>query len=337
MIKRLISSFSNLQSVVQGVQINCLPSINRFVAIAMILPGLLVLSGCDWVVMNPSGYIAEQEAFLIVISTILMLVVIVPVIILTIVYAWKYRASNRDAEYDPDWHHSATLETIIWTAPLIIILILSGITFVATHRLDPYLPLTRISADKPIDENIETLVIEVVALDWKWLFLYPELGIATVNELAAPVDRPIKFKITSGSVMNSFYIPALAGQIYAMSGMETKMHAVINEKGVFDGFSANYSGHGFSQMRFKFHGVDESGFDHWVAKVRASNETLGQQSFLNLEKQTTGHPVEYYGKVEQSLYHNILNRCVAPGTTCMDELMHRDKHGAKHMTKYTGK
>ncbi len=308
---------------------------NTFVSKCLLLTSTLLLSGCDWVVMNPFGDIAKQEAFLINVSTGLMLIVIVPVIFLTIWFAWKYRASNHDAPYEPDWHHSATLETIIWTAPLIIILILSGLTFVATHRLDPYLPISRISEDKPIPENTETLVIEVVALDWKWLFFYPEYGIATVNEIAAPVDRPIQFKITSGSVMNSFYIPALAGQIYAMSGMETQMHAVINEKGVFDGFSANYSGHGFSKMHFKFHGLDTKGFNQWVEKVRSpKNQKLGSEAFLELEKKTIGHRVTYYGGVEDNLYHKILNLCVTPNTICMDEMMHQDKHRAKQAVKH---
>ena len=216
--------------------------------------------------MNPSGDVAKQQASLIWIATWLMLIVIIPVFILTALFAWKYRASNHDAEYDPDWHHSTTVEIVVWTIPLIIIIILSGITFVATYRLDPYTPITRISEEQPLPADAEPLVIEVVALDWKWLFLYPEQGVAAVNELAAPVDRQIRFKITSGSVMNSFFIPALAGQIYAMSGMETELHAVINEPGVFDGFSANYSGHGFSHMRFKFHGVDDAGFDAWIDK-----------------------------------------------------------------------
>ncbi len=310
---------------------------NRLVTSLLLLVNTLTLSGCNWVVMNPSGDIAKQQAFLITISTLLMLIVIVPVIILTILFAWKYRASSRNAEYDPDWHHSPTVETVVWTAPLIIILVLSGITFVATHRLDPYMPIRQISADVPVPENIDTLVIEAVALDWKWLFLYPEQGVATVNEVAAPVDRPIQFKITSGSVMNSLYIPALAGQIYAMSGMETKLHAVINEEGVYDGFSGNYSGHGFSGMRFKFHGMDEVGFDNWIEKLRVSGGSLVSTSYLELEKQTTNHPVIYYGNVDKRLYHNILNRCVEVGTTCMDELMHRDTHRSEHTVKHEGK
>jgi len=285
--------------------------------------------------MNPFGYIAKQEAFLINISTLLMLLVIVPVIIMTVWFAWKYRASSPDKpKYEPDWHHSATLETIIWTAPLIIILVLSGLTYVATHRLDPYLPISKIDADTPIPEGVEPLVIEVVALDWKWLFFYPEYGIATVNEIAAPVDRPIQFKITSATVMNSFYIPALAGQIYAMSGMETQLHAVINAEGAFDGFSANYSGHGFSQMHFKFHGVDKQGFDDWVKKVRASeNKQLDSKTYIELEKKTIGHSITHYGGFEDNLYHNILNRCVSPEQTCIDKLMHQDSKRAKHAIK----
>lgn len=312
------------------MQTNPVPKKNRLLSSLSLLASTLLLSGCDWVVMNPSGDIAKQEAFLINISTLLMLIIIIPVLFLTVYYAWKYKASN-NSEYDPDWHHSATLETIIWTVPLAIILMLSGLTYVATHRLDPYEPISRISADKPLPEEANTLVIEAVSLDWKWLFLYPELGIATVNEIAAPVDRPIKFKITSGTVMNSLYIPALAGQIYAMAGMETQLHAVINKKGIYDGFSANYSGHGFSGMRFKFHGVDNKEFDEWVEKVRSSdNNVLDSAAFLELEKKTTNHSIVHYKNVEENLYHNILNLCVKAGVVCKDELMHGSKSKTSH-------
>ncbi len=298
------------------------------IAIAVIGSALvLALGGCDWVVLEPSGDVARQQAQLIWIATWLMLIVIVPVFILTALFAWKYRASNREADYDPEWHHSTTLEIVIWTIPLMIIIVLSGITFVATHRLDPYAPISRISEDQPVPENVETLVIEAVSLDWKWLFLYPQYGVAAVNELAAPVDRPIRFKITSGSVMNSFFIPALAGQIYAMAGMETKLHAVINEPGVYDGYSANYSGHGFSQMRFDFHAVDEAGFDDWLDQLRARGAALGDRTYLELEKPTMDHPVTYYATVEEGLYHDILNRCVAGRAPCIDQQMqHRALH-----------
>ena len=200
--------------------------------------------------MNPSGDIANQQGRLIVVSTVLMLIIIIPVIALTIFFAWRYRQSNKEADYSPDWDHSTQLELAIWAAPLLIIIALGAITWISTHTLDPYRPLSRLDAERPVPAEAKPLVVEVVALDWKWLFIYPEQGFATVNEMAAPVDRPITFKITATSVMNSFFIPALAGQIYAMPGMETKLHAVINKPGEFEGFSANYSGAGFSGMRF---------------------------------------------------------------------------------------
>ncbi|MBU2286953.1 MAG: COX aromatic rich motif-containing protein, partial [Gammaproteobacteria bacterium] len=158
-------------------------------------------------------------------------------------------------------------------------------------------------------------------LDWKWLFIYPDQGVATVNELVAPVDVPINFKITSSSVMNSFFIPALAGQIYAMPGMETKLHAVINKAGVFNGFSANYSGAGFSGMHFKFHGVSQEDFNRWVTQAKASDGRLDRAVYTQLEKPSEKVPVRHFGNVDPELYGAILERCVAPGTTCMSEMM----------------
>lgn len=286
-----------------------------------------LLSGCDWVVMSPAGDIAIQQRNLIVLSTVLMLLIIVPVIMLTFFFAWKYRESNTDAEYAPEWHHSTRLELIIWSAPLAIILVLGTVTWIATHKLDPYRPLDRIDANTPIPEGVEPLVVEVVALDWKWLFLYPEQGIATVNELAAPVNVPIQFKITSSSMMNSFFIPALAGQIYAMAGMETKLNAVINEEGVYKGFSANYSGDGFSFMRFDFHGMSEGEFEEWVERVRSDDVSLGRPEYLELEKPSEREPVRYFGSVDPALYEAILNMCVNPGAMCIHEMAHIDRSG----------
>ncbi len=295
---------------------------------ALLLAAALVpLAGCNTVVLNPSGDIAAQQGQLIVVSTVLMLLIIVPVIALTFFFAWRYRASNTKATYKPDWDHSTQLELLIWAAPLLIIIVLGAITWVSTHTLDPYRPLDRIKAGQPVAADVEPLVVEVVALDWKWLFLYPEQNIATVNELAAPVDRPIQFKITASTVMNSFYIPALAGQIYAMPGMETKLHAVINKPGNYEGFSANYSGAGFSGMRFRFHGMDQAGFDAWVAKARASGQTLERAGYLELEKPTEREPVRHYAAVAPGLYQAILNRCVDSSKMCMDEMMAIDASG----------
>ncbi|MGH8494099.1 MAG: ubiquinol oxidase subunit II [Moraxellaceae bacterium] len=285
------------------------------------MAALFALAGCDTIVLNPPGDIAAQQGDLIITATNLMLLIIVPVIALTFWFAWKYRASNTKAEYAPDWDHSVQLELIIWAAPLAIIIALGAITYITTHKLDPYRPLDRISATKPLPADVQPLVIEVVALDWKWLFFYPEQGIATVNEIAAPVDRPIQFKITSATVMNSFYIPALAGQIYAMAGMETKLHGVMNKPGNYDGFSANYSGAGFSGMKFRFHGVSDAEFEAWIKKSKDSGNTLSRETYLELAKQSEREPARYYGSVEPNLYHNILNLCVDGKAMCMDEMM----------------
>jgi len=294
----------------------------------MLLP-LTLLAGCDWVVLNPSGDIAAQQGQLIVVSTLLMLLIIVPVIALTILFAWRYRKGNTEAKYDPDWDHSTQLELVIWGAPLLIIIALGLITWISTHKLDPYRPLDRLDANRPISAAAEPLTIEVVALDWKWLFIYPEQGIATINELATPVDVPIRFKITASTVMNSFYIPALAGQIYAMPGMETQLNAVINEPGTFDGFSANFSGAGFSHIRFKYHGMDVADFDQWVKDAKKNGSTLDRAVYTQLEQPSEREPVRHFGKVAPDLYHAVLNRCVAEGTVCMNKIMHEDANRMK--------
>ncbi|AUG53435.1 ubiquinol oxidase subunit II [Thalassospira marina] len=307
----------------------------------LIAPLMLLMTGCNLVVMQPSGDVAMQQRDLILISTVLMLLIIIPVMALTVFFAWKYRQSNKDAEYDPEWHHSTKLEVVIWSAPLLIIIALGALTWVSTHKLDPYRPLDRIDAERQIAADVKPLTVEVVSLNWKWLFIYPEQGIATVNELAAPVDVPINFKITSDSIMNSFYIPALAGQIYSMAGMETKLHAVINKEGVYKGFSANYSGEGFTDMHFKFHGMNQADFDQWVAKVKSDGATtLGRGEYLDLAKPSTANPVGYYNSVDPKLYHAILNRCVEEGAMCMDEMMMldhmRNKNGGEAHGEHAG-
>nr|WP_092574840.1 ubiquinol oxidase subunit II [Rhizobium lusitanum] len=291
----------------------------------------LMLAGCNMVVLAPSGDIAVQQRNLIAISTMLMLLIIVPVIALTLFFAWKYRQSNTNATYEPEWHHSTRLELVIWSAPLAIIIALGSVTWISTHKLDPYRPLDRIDATRSIPANIKPLNVEVVALDWKWLFLYPDQGIATVNELAAPVDTPINFKITSSSVMNSFFVPALAGQIYAMPGMETKLHAVINQAGEYQGFSANYSGAGFSNMRFKFHGFSQADFDEWVKKVRSEGNRFGRFEYLKLEQPSEKDPVRYFSSLDPKLYDAILNMCVDQSKMCMNEMMHIDANGGGGM------
>ncbi|WP_072395395.1 ubiquinol oxidase subunit II [Hyphomicrobium sp. CS1GBMeth3] len=299
---------------------------SRFRLLAL-TPLALMLGGCDFVVLHPAGDIAVQQRDLVVISTVLMLLIIVPVMALTVFFAWKYREANQSGDYDPDWNHSTYLELVIWAAPLLIIICLGAVTWMWTHLLDPYRPLDRVAREQPVAEAVKPLEVEVAALDWKWLFIYPEHGIATVNEMAAPVDRPIRFRLTATSVMNSFYVPALAGMIYAMPGMETTLHGVINKPGTYAGFSTNYSGDGFSGMRFAFHGVDQDGFDKWVAAVKAEGGALDRATYLKLAKPSENEPVRRYATVEPQLFRLIRDRCAEPGKMCMDEMMAIDASG----------
>jgi cytochrome o ubiquinol oxidase subunit II len=292
----------------------------------LLLPAAL-LAGCNTVVMNASGDVAVQQGKLIAVSTWLMLLIIVPVMFLIVFFAWKYRQSNTEATYAPDWDHSTALELVIWSAPLLIIIALGAVTWISTHTLDPYRPLQRIDEQRTVAYRGKTLPVEVVALDWKWLFIYPEQGIAVVNEMAAPVDMPIDFKISASSVMNSFFVPALAGQIYAMPSMETKLHAVINKAGVYDGFSANYSGAGFSHMRFKFHGLDQAGFDAWIAKAKAEGKVLTRAEYMKLEQPSEKDPVQRYSGVDAGLFSAIVNRCVDSSKMCMNKMMAIDSKG----------
>ena len=289
----------------------------RTLRLMPILAALPLLGGCDMVVMNPAGDVARQQADLILWSTFLMLLIIVPVMALTVLFAWRYRATNRDAEYKPDWDHSTGLELVIWSAPLLIIIALGALTWVATHTLDPYRPIGRIASGKAVPAAQRPLEVQVVSLDWKWLFIYPEQGIATVNELVLPVDRQVRFRLTSSSVMNTFYVPAMAGMIYTMPGMETKLHAVLNRPGRFEGMSANYSGRGFSYMNFPTLAMDDTGFDRWVAGVKARGGALGTPQYLRLEQPSEKVPAMRFSAAEPGLFERIVQMCVRPGQSCM--------------------
>lgn len=277
------------------------------------------------VVLDPAGDVADRQRDLLVQSTWLMLLIIVPVMVLTAVFAWRYRQSNRNARYEPEWEHSTQLELVIWGAPLLIIICLGALTWMGTHLVDPFRPLGR--TDKVGKVYATPLQVEVVALDWKWLFFYPQYGVATVNQLAAPVGRPITFHITSATVMNSFYIPALAGQIYSMPGMETRLHAVIDTPGAYRGISANYSGAGFSGMHFTFLAQTPRDFDRWIAGIKAGGGALDRVSYEALAEPSQNEPVRTYGTVDPRLYNAILNLCVDPGKMCISEMTALDAKG----------
>jgi cytochrome o ubiquinol oxidase subunit II len=300
--------------------------LKRFRIIAL-LPFAGILSGCNAVVLSPSGDVAWQQRDALIQSTVLMFLIIIPVMVLTVVFAWRYRHSNSAARYEPDWDHSTQLELVIWSVPLLIIICLGAVAWASTHLLDPYRPLDRVATGQTAARDVKPLKVDVVALDWKWLFIYPDYGIATVNELAAPVNRPIAFRITASSVMNSFYIPALAGQIYAMPAMQTQLNAVINKAGVYQGFSANYSGAGFSGMRFAFHGVEDADFDKWIAAAKAGGGALDRTAYLQLERPSENEPVRRYASVDSTLFNAIVNMCVEPHKMCMSEMSAIDAKG----------
>lgn len=262
-------------------------------------------------VFNPKGIIALAEKNLIVTTTLLMLIVVVPVFVLLAVFTWRYRAGNTGAKYTPDWHSNKILETIWWTIPIIIISIIAGITWTSSHELDPY---------KPIVSNVPPITIQVVALDWKWLFIYPEQNIATVNFVQFPAGTPVNFKITGDAPMNSFWIPQLSGQIYAMAGMDTKLHIMASEEGEYAGVSANYSGFGFSGMKFKALASSREEFEKWVKEVRQSPNTLSMDEYNKLAKKSRNNEAAYYSSAEDGLYGKIIMKFMAPAEKQMPEM-----------------
>ncbi|WP_239016950.1 ubiquinol oxidase subunit II [Sphingomonas ginkgonis] len=295
----------------------------RFLA----LVALPLLAGCSSDVLNPAGYIAQQQRDIILISTALMLLIIVPVLVLTVAFAWRYRASNKDATYDPHFDHSTALELVIWSAPLLIIIALGALTWWSTHLLDPFRPIEQASATEKVAPNAKTLRIEVVSLDWKWLFIYPDQGIATVNELALPVGVPVRFDMTSTNMMNTFDVPTLAGMIYTMPGMRSQLHAILNRPVETIGFSGNYSGAGFSDMVFKVHGVPAADFQRWVGRVKASPLPLSDSNFAKLVRPSEKVKPIYFSSVAPDLFRRVYERCVEPGKPCMSDMMRHDQAG----------
>ncbi|MGF6484249.1 ubiquinol oxidase subunit II [Paraburkholderia sp. JPY419] len=259
---------------------------------------MLLLSGCSNLdILNPKGSVGLAERDLIATSVWAMLIVVVPVILMTLFFAWRYRASNRNAEYKPGWTHSTAIEVVVWTIPALIILFLAVLTWKSTHELDPY---------RPLESQIKPINVEVVALDWKWLFIYPDLGIASVNQLAIPVGTPVNFRITSDTVMNSFFIPQLGGQIYAMAGMQTRLHLIADHTGDYAGLAANFSGKGFSDMKFRTLAWSPEEFNAWVEKVRASSDRLDMDRYHAVSEPSEKDPVRYFSTVDPKLFNNII-------------------------------
>ncbi|WP_223518638.1 ubiquinol oxidase subunit II [Pseudomonas sp. GL-B-19] len=274
---------------------------NRYPRLLGLLPllGTLLLGGCNMTLLDPKGQVGLDERNLIITATLLMLLVVVPVIVMTFLFAWKYRASNTDAVYTPKWSHSTKIEIAVWAIPVLIIIALGYVTYKSTHALDPY---------KPLESDVKPVTIQVVSMDWKWLFIYPEQGIATVNKIVFPANTPINFQITSDTVMNSFFIPGLGGQIYAMAGMQTKLHLIANENAEFDGISANYSGAGFTGMKFKAVATSQADFDAWVSDVKKAPKQLEKAEYEALSKPSQNNPVELYSSFTPNLFQTIVDK-----------------------------
>jgi len=267
-----------------------------------------LLSGCDMALFQPKGAIAAEQIRLIIIATILMLLIVVPVIVMTIVIAWRYRASNKKATYEPEWAHSVKLEIIWWIIPCVIIAILSVIAWVTSHTLDPY---------RPLDSKVKPITIQAIALDWKWVFVYPEQGIATINYIEVPENTPISFEITSQGPMNALWIPQLGGQIYAMAGMRTRLHLIADTQGIYDGLSANYSGQGFAEMAFKVKVDTATDFTQWVNTVKKAPDTLTTGAFNKLIEPSSNLPVQYFSTVQPNLFNDEIMKFMMPMSTSM--------------------
>ncbi|MDM9627809.1 ubiquinol oxidase subunit II [Rhizobium sp. S152] len=263
---------------------------------------LQILTGCSGGVMDPRGPIAAAQREILLNSVAIMLCIIIPVIAATLLVAWWFRETNRQARYLPDWTYSGKVELVVWGIPAMVIILLGGIAWIGSHELDPARPIP--SAEQP-------LKVEVVALDWKWLFIYPDQGLASVNRLVIPAGRPVSLRLTSASVMNSFFVPQLAGQIYAMSGMTTSLHLLAEHQGQFKGLSSQFSGDGFSGMRFNVDSVEPAEFDGWVSVVRAGGGLLDTASYQELAKPSQYVAPMAFATVEANLFESIVNTTTA--------------------------
>jgi cytochrome o ubiquinol oxidase subunit II len=253
--------------------------------------------------LDPKGIIASKERGLMRDATLLMLLVVIPVYALTFFIAWRYRASNTKAVHTPEWEHKRASELIWWGVPCAIILVLAVITWTSTHKLDPY---------RPLASDVKPLTIQAVALDWKWLFIYPEQNIATVNFMEIPDQTPINLQITADAPMNSIWIPKLGGQIYAMPGMSTQLHLMADKPGTYEGRSANFSGVGFARMKFTTQSGSEEDFRRWMESVRRSPDILDANTYHDLAMPSVDNPVAYYASVKDGLFDSIVMKYKVP-------------------------
>lgn len=267
---------------------------------------LLLLTGCSEGVLDPQGPIGAQEKMILLNSLGIMLAIVIPTVVATLGVAWWFRASNKRAQYRPEWDYSGRLEMIVWSIPMMVILLLGGITWVSSHDLDP---------PKPLPAPAGAINVDVVSLDWKWLFLYPDQGIASVNRIVVPAGTPIRFRLTAATVMNSFFVPQLGSQIYTMPNMTTRLNLQADKPGSYPGLSAQFSGDGFSGMRFTFDAVSPSQFADWVKTAQASGPALDAAGYALLEKPSQSVAPYTYKSVVPGLFEAVVHTQTAPPET----------------------
>ena len=282
--------------------------ISSLIGLAIIGVLFAVTLGRDIPVLDTKGLIADQQRDLIFITFVLGMFVVIPVFVMLFAIAWKYRAGNKRAKYEPEVDGNAKLEALWWGIPILIIIVLAVITAVSTHALDPY---------KKLDSNVKPVKIQVVSLNWKWLFIYPDQEIATVNYLNIPKDTPIDLELTSDAPMNSFWVPALAGQVYSMAGMTTQLHIMADTPGTFNGTSANISGDGYADMNFKVNALNETDFKTWAAWKYNSNAIplLTESSYAELAKPSHKNPEKTYLLSDTNLYNKVVMKYMSPGSS----------------------
>jgi cytochrome o ubiquinol oxidase subunit II len=270
----------------------------RYSVLALVLISLTALGGCSEGVLDPKGPIATAEREILFNSLGIMLAIVIPTILATLGVAFWFRSSNRRAFYLPDFEYSGRLELLVWSIPTMAVLLVGGVAWIGAHDLDPR---------KPITSTAKPLTVQVVSLDWKWLFIYPDEGIASVNHLTVPVATPISFELTSASVMNSFFVPQLGSQIYTMSGMATHLQLQADHSGTYPGLSANFSGDGFADMRFTVDAVPAEQFAQWVTATRNNGPALDKSTYADLAKPSQAVAPFTYRSVASGLFNGILS------------------------------
>jgi cytochrome o ubiquinol oxidase subunit 2 len=263
----------------------------------------LVLCGCQGSVLDAQGPVGANDSAILIDALLIMLVIVVPTILLAFWIAWHYRASNKSARYMPDWSYSGRIEAVVWAIPILVIMFLGGVIWIGSYQLDPFKPLA--SKTPPID-------VDVVALDWKWLFIYPQQGVATVNQLVIPAGTPVHFSITSGSVFNAFFIPQLGSMIYAMPGMTSQLYLAADHPSDLLGISAHFSGDGFSDMNFAVRSVPRTSFVSWVQQARAAGPALTRASYDILARKSHDVKPYSYRSVDLQLFGDVASQKIAP-------------------------